>query len=216
MRLGFLAFTLALGALFAAPASADPIVAAGDKIRFADGAGTTGGGEFVVTINDSWSFVTFCLQRTEYVDFKHEFTVDSVNSYTLTDPSANGGDSLGRDYISPQTAFLYTMFSKRTLPGYAYTGSGHSSSADTLQKAFWMLEGELPTHANRFVQLANYAVSSGQWSGIGDVRVMNLSLDGKEAQDQLAILPTPEPGTMLLIGSGLGIAALRRRRTRRA
>src|SRR6185295_3830898 len=87
-------------------ASAGPVVVAGDHIVFADGPGTTGGGEFVVTVNGTWSFVTFCLQRTEYIDFSHAFTVDSVNPYTLTDPAANGGDASGRDSISEQTAFL--------------------------------------------------------------------------------------------------------------
>ena len=45
-------------------ASAEPIVAAGDTVTFGDGAGDTGGGEFILTVNNVWSFITFCLQHT--------------------------------------------------------------------------------------------------------------------------------------------------------
>jgi hypothetical protein len=201
-------------------AAAGPIVVAGDHIVFADGPGSTGGGEFTVTVNGSWSFITFCLQRTEYIDFSHTFTVDSVNPYTLTDPVANGGDALGRDFISEQTAYLYTMFRNGTLAGYNYgAGAGHVTSANNLQNAFWMFENELPMDAsNPFVILANAAVNSQAWDGIGNVRVMNLSRgtgrDYQEAQDQLTLVP--EPASMGLVALGIGAAAVRRRRQGRA
>jgi hypothetical protein len=195
-------------------AQAGPVVMAGDSVKFADGPGTTGGGEFTLTVNDSWAFITFCLQRTEFVDFASTFHVDSVNPYTLTDPAANGGDGLGRDYISEQTAYLYTMFRDGTLAGYSYAaGPSRVSSANDLQRAFWMFEQELAMDAsNPFVILANNAVNSGAWSGIGNVRVLNLSLRGAEAQDQLTLVP--EPASMLLLAGGLGAALARRRRAR--
>ena len=188
----------------------DLIVIAGDAVRFANGAGNTGGGEFEVTVNGAWSFITFCLQMTEYIDFSNTFTVDSVNPYTLTDPAANGGDASGRDDITAQTAYLYTMFRAGTLAGYNYVGALHAASANNLQRALWMFENELPMNlANPFVQLANDAVSGGVWSGIGNVRVMNLSRHGVEAQDQLTLVP--EPASLVLVAGGLA-AFVRRRR----
>jgi hypothetical protein len=198
-------------------ASAAPIVSAGDTVKFGNGPGDTGGGEFILTVNNVWSFITFCLQRTEYVDYTHAFTVDSVNPYTLTDPMANGGDASGRDFISEQTAFLYTRFRQGTLAGYAYAGASHAASADNLQRAFWMFEQELAMDAtNPFVILANNAVNSGKWDGIGNVRVLNLSRgvgrDYTEAQDQLTLVP--EPASMALLALGAGALVARRRRTR--
>lgn len=204
------------GGIASSTAAAGPFVVAGDQIVFADGPGTTGGGEFIVTVNGTTSFVTFCLQRTEYIDFSHTFTVDSVNPYTLTDPVANGGDGSGRDPISEQTAYLYTMFRNGTLAGYTYgPGAAHVTSANDLQRAFWMFESELPMDAlNPFVILANNAVNSQAWDGIGHVRVMNLSRgvgrNYQEAQDQLTLVP--EPASMGLVALGLGAVAARRRR----
>jgi hypothetical protein len=206
-----LAMVLAFGS---GDAQAGPVVVAGDSVKFADGPGTTGGGEFTVTVNNSWAFITFCLQRTEYVDFANTFHVDSVNPYTLTDPAANGGDAMGRDHISAQTAYLYTMFRDGALTGYSYAaGPSRVSSANDLQRAFWMFEQELAMNAtNPFVILANNAVNSGAWSGIGNVRVLNLSRRGVEAQDQLTLVP--EPASMLLLVGGLGTVLARRRRAR--
>jgi hypothetical protein len=78
----------------------------------------------------------------------------------------------------------YSRFSDRTLAGYAYAGPNQGASANQLQKAIWMFEQELPMNVtNPFVTLANGAVNSGAWSGIGHVRAPNLSRNGVEAQD---------------------------------
>lgn len=193
-------------------ATAAPIVIAGDSIKASDGPGNTGGGEFNLLVNGSWSFISFCLQRTQYIDFSHEFQVDAVSLYAVTDGAAQGGDVAGRDYLSQQTAFLYTMFRNGSLAGYEYSGAGRAASADRLQTAIWMFEQEWPMDAsNPYVILANNALIGGEWSGIGNVRALNLSLNGVGAQDQLALVP--EPASMTLLGIGLiGLGRAIRRR----
>ena len=172
-------------------AEATPIIQAGNLIRVGDLPGNTGGGEFQLNVVDTsnnvlWSFISFCLQRTQYIDYSNVFTVGGVNTYAKTDSPSNGGDANGLDPISDQTAYLYTMFSNGTLQGYNYFGSAssHAASADTLQYAFWMFEDELQMDPNNYyVQLANNAVTSGAWRGIGNVRVLNMTYaNGVEAR----------------------------------
>ena len=217
-----LAITLLAGA---AIADAAPLTV-GDDIHVLDGPGTTGGGEFTIVVDATTNFVSFCLQRTEYINFTSAFNVDAISTFAVSDPVANGGNPLDlyRDYLSAQTAFLYTHFRAGTLSGYNYVaGAGRVASANSLQNAIWMLEQEIPTIAsNPFVMLANTAVTSGAWKGLGNVRVMNLSRGTEEAQDQLMLVPgrditeVPEPASLILFGSGLSAAAMARRRQRRA
>jgi hypothetical protein len=205
-------FAVCVCGAFASPASADS-VGVNDSVTFADGPGTTGGGEFLVTINNLEQFITFCLQRTEYIDFSTAFVVDGVSTYAMTDATAQGGDAItGHDLLSPQTAWLYTQFRANTLTGYDYAGATRWQSANALQNAIWWFEGELPGNPNNlFVSAANDAVAAG-WTGLGNVRVMNLRFpDGREAQDQLVLVP--EPATLALLGVGM-VWAVRRRRTR--
>ena len=217
MRKLLIGFVLTLSLLMGAmPSEASPIVA-GDTVTLADSFGTIGGGEFILTVNNAFSFITFCLQRTQYIDFSHTFKVDGVTTYAYSDPVANGGiasgPEQGRDYISPQTAFLYTMFRNQTLTGYSFSGTSaqRTASANLLQNAFWMFENELPMdNSNTFVQLANSAVNGGAWSGTGEVKVLNLSYNGIGAQDQLALVPGPS--SLVLLGSGIVIFAVTRRR----
>jgi hypothetical protein len=187
-------------------------IAVGDMIRFEDGPGTTGGGEFLVTVNDLESFLTFCLQRTEYVDYSTPFVVGGVSSFAFSDDVAHGGDGFGHDPLSSQTAWLYTQFRAGTLTGYNYLDViTRWQSANDLQNAIWWFENELGANPNNaFVTAANSAVLNG-WSGIGNVRALNLEFpDGREAQDQLALVP--EPATLALFGSALVLATWRKRR----
>jgi hypothetical protein len=175
------------------------------------------GGEFTVTptfgylgeaglpadlSNNSWE--SFCMEHNEVfspgVSYNMDINVAAVQG-------GAGGPSLALD---PRTAFLYWNFRMGTLPGYDY-GAGRQASAGDLQAAIWYIQGNQAGGANNsFVALADLVVGLGVWTGIGDVRVLNVyDGNGNLAQDQLTIVPTP--GAAALMGLGM-IGAARRRR----
>jgi hypothetical protein len=191
--------------LFLAPvvaADAAPI-AVGDIVTLTDGPGTTGGGEFNMFVNgSSQSFITFCLQRTQYIGFNQQFKVGGVTNYA-DDPGGN-------DPISLQTQWLYSNVRAGTLAGYAHT----NAMADLLQNAIWYFENEITLsnpNSNNFVKMANLAVQNG-FKGASNVKVLNLFyMNGAQAQDQLA-LQVPAPAALTLVVPGLAALAFMRRR----
>jgi hypothetical protein len=192
-----------LAAIFVVPAlaQAGPIVA-GDYVTLTDGPGNTGGGEFNMFVNGSTtSFITFCLQRTQYIGFNQKFIVGSVTNYA--------DDASGNDPISAQTAWLYSKARNGTLAGYNHS----AAMADLLQNAIWYFENEITLTnqqvlGNAFIQAAKNANPT----GIGNVRVANLFYtNGQKAQDQL-ILQVPGPAALTLVVPGIAALAFMRRR----
>ncbi len=227
MRICRILTLLALVAMIPMKAGAGPLVA-GDVVKFSDLPGNTGGGEFKLTdiTNSADWIITFCMQKTEYMDYTHNFIVGSINTYTLTDPLDKGGDANGRDPISTYTAWLYTQFTDQMLANYDYNNTGTSvfasrqDSANALQHAFWGFEQEETLDLNNYYVKLALNNTPGNF-GIGDVQVLNMYLYdptkpgglGPEAQDQLSRVP--EPTTLALVGAGMfGLVVRRRQRTK--
>jgi len=178
-------------------------------------------------------FQTFCIEQNESVALNTtlNFTVDTAavaggNSGQDTTVGGQNADSL-----DARTAYLFHQFWTGALSGYNYTqGSGRTASATSLQLAIWQLEGENTSsalisafngdsQAQSWVTAANNAVSGGSWSGLGNVRVINLTVPGSNANQQsmlVEVTPVPLPsavwlGLGLLAGlSGVGLVRQRR------
>jgi len=194
----------------------------GDVISLSNGPGTTNGGEFKVNMVKPTSstdiFRTFCLEKNEYFSWDQHLTIKGINDYA-TAGGISGGELEGKDYLSDETKYLYYHFYKGDLSGYNYSNPVERVySANALQEAIWMLEGEMtedPT--NYFIDYLKKSVvgSQGWTAGLDSVKVLNLyKPDGSKAQDQLTMVP--EPGALLSLGIVLlGLGGVTRRRFKR-
>ena len=147
---------------------------------------------------------TFCVEKNENFRPGNEYYA------VLNTAAISGGVSGGNpDPLDERSAYLYTKF---------ISGDSAFQSEWELQKAIWFIEGEIAT-SNSYVALADSAISGGDWSGLGNVRIANLYkyYDGQTysgyAQDQLiAIHPVPAPGALVLAGMGTILVGWLRRR----
>jgi hypothetical protein len=195
----------------------------------------------IASVPSKWE--TFCMEEFETVgsgtnNYYGVLNTSAVlGSNTSTGSIVGGnpifGDPLGQnniggvgygDPLDPKTAYLYTKFATGTLLNYNYGGTTAERKADAaaLQSAIWYIEQEFNTiaagQATTWYNEAVGAVASGAWSGIGNVRVLNLytgynSLSNTvsgSAQDILVMVPVPATVLLGLLGLGLGGWKLRK------
>lgn len=174
-------------------------VAINDLIKLSDGPGHPGGIFYVQDLTQPSVpvFGTFCSEIEEGVSFS-TYRVANIGTVTV-----NGGKIL-----TPFAAWLYDRFLGHGggLPGFTL----NDQDANTVQLGIWKSMGYtqpfMETNVGPgFYGLYNFwlnfkgwentfntQVANSQWSGIGNVRVMNLkTLDGHDAQDQLVEIPEP-------------------------
>jgi hypothetical protein len=192
-------------------------------------------------------FQTFCVEFNQHVVPGRTYNWDLGTG--VVDGGVSGHDPIGGNYdpLDARSAYLYTQFHRGVLSNYHYDltqlppNDDRVDSAKALQLALWRLEGELTgsllaayttgngavyqqarawvEEANKWVAGFDDATGHHQWSGLGQVRVLNLwYLDGRgnrvNAQDQLIMIPLP-PAVWIGLGLLGGFAALEVRRRRR-
>ena len=193
------------------------------SVKFSDGPGNTGGGEFYADVgnNGSIDFITFCLEYNEHIAYNtvYYFGVSEAAKYQ----GLSEGNPGSVDPISRATAWLYLQALSGVSGALGYDST--QAAANLMQTAIWYFEGESggsgQTELNNSYVAAAISANGGTLAaaqadngGFYGVGVMNLwaNADGTGArQDQL--IRVPDGGTTLVfLGMAMtGLAAANRR-----
>lgn len=222
----FVAIYLVIGFLVTGAAHAG-FVANNDLIKVLDTAGPRygGGGPFTidnVTDPSVPNFISFCLERNEYLNWNTEYRVELSPIAYMGGLSGQTVGGLG-DPLDTKSAFLYSNFFHGTLNGLlsGWTASDLQEMPKSLQEVFWFIEGELPgtTYASlsgKAKKLYDLASSKTLNNGgsLYDVSVMNLyhPTTGAHQQSLLTTLPEPASVVMWAVFGVCGLMYARRRR----
>jgi hypothetical protein len=225
------------------PALATPVFVG--HIWLNDSYGSTGGGEFRAqgqpdfTITPARTgtafqfglpaapglFETFCVEKYEQADFTIQDLKADINTETTSQNAAYAGGNHGgfNDPLDARTAYLYAHFINMNLATpYDYANEANRiNDANAMQTAIWFIEQEdataLTGKALQFYNEANTAVNSGQWVGLGNVRILNIYTNTARVDYQDILVMTtgiPLPTGAAMAGLGLAGLTLRRRRSR--
>lgn len=150
----------------------------GETVKVSNGTyGTTNGGEFNLDIGNDGSvdYISFCLERDEYINYTDLFTIQSVQ-----DAATNGGVNVwgpGSDEVSYITEWVFYTYVYGTFTDankQATTLSG-DRLANYVQYLIWVLEGE--TTYDRIFSLSQYTITGNDISNFYDTYVKNFASD---------------------------------------
>lgn len=174
-------------------------------------------------------FETFCVEMFEHLDFSITDYKADLNTETVAQDShyANGAHGGFNDPLDARTAYLYDHFLHMNLAtGYDYVNEANRiDDANALQAAIWYIEQEIDINdplmtplALQYLAEANNAVNSGQWVGLGNVRILNIytntaRVDYQDVVVEITGVPLPTGASLAMAGIG-GLALVRRRRAR--
>ncbi len=184
---------LVVQSMLVSSASAIVQVNVGDLLKFSNGLGGNGGGEFGALVNGGpGSFVTFCVERGESLNFTDSFVVSAIST-----TSQNSGVALHAG-----TADLFSRFHNGNLLGYTGTAGQQTS----LQLAIWFFQGQLaigPSLVATYAADAGaqaYVLSAAGAVGTGAVKILNmrtLAAAGQQDSPAQDVLIVPEPASVL-------------------
>lgn len=168
-----------------------------------------GGGEFQATLlNSQDPFYTFCVERYQSISS----LLPGNFGYTLSDRTSSTGNVL-----SEGTVYLYRKFVAGTL--YDLGAPTRQDNSIALQLAIWTLEGEgaglgQNTGNNTFLAMVDGIYGTGAYDDTTDNSVRVMQIWGGNSEDlQDVLVYVPDSGTsFLLLGFGLTVLAVARRR----
>lgn len=200
MRVVLTALILAASLTLPAVAKANTL-GVGQVLQVQSMGSNTGAGPFLIDLPGTLTdFISFCLEISAPISYDQDLIVVKISG------SAEGPNA--PDPISSRTAFWYWRF----LSGDTYFPGTY------VQWMIWCEEDEydctaIPDAAKqrRDATTDAFMLSYG-WNpnSLNWVEVLTLELDGQPQQDVLHA--NPEPGSLILLGSGMLAAAMRMRR----
>lgn len=199
-------------ALSAATAYAGPSLDAGDTVKFFDGPGGGGGGEFrllqqsgMASDTGAYDWQSFCVENrtnpAQHIAYNTLYSVADVTTESRhgagagdVNPLSDIAKRLYREFSLGLEDFLIHGTATRTFFGtgpeytYATAGSARSAAATALQAAIWQAQGQLDGAENAFYTAAANAADSVLDANVKIVQIVTLKADGTVKtyhQDQL-------------------------------